>query len=128
MEKTYAQVLWRLVESGMTPHEAVKKLRDMLMGLGRESLLPRIAREFSRLAEAGSKRSELVLTVAREKDARHAHTEALAVLKGMGVEATDLKTQVDDTIVGGWRLEGRERLVDASYKKQLLELFERATQ
>jgi len=33
---------------------------------------------------------------------------------------------VDESLIGGWRLEGKETLVDASYKRELLELFNRS--
>ena len=127
METAYAQALWKMVEGGMTPAKAVHALRDTLKAHGRETLLPRIARAFERIAEREAKKIDVVLTVAREKDERRAHKEIKETLSQLGVEAKNLKTQVDDTLIGGWRLEGREHLVDASYKKQLLELFSRAT-
>jgi len=127
METAYAQALWKMVEGGMTPVKAVHALRETLKAHGREALLSRIGSAFARIAERESKRNDIVLTVAREKDERHAHKEVKSMLAEMGIEAKDLKTQVDDTLIGGWRLEGREQLVDASYKNQLLELFNRAT-
>ncbi|MBI5457187.1 F0F1 ATP synthase subunit delta [Candidatus Kaiserbacteria bacterium] len=127
MERSYAQALWKMVEGGVTPAKAVHALRDTLKAHGRDALLPRIASAFSRIAEREAKRTDVVLTVAREKDERHAHRDIRGLLREMGVEAKDLKTQVDDTLVGGWRLEGREHLVDASYKKQLLDLYTRVT-
>ena len=127
METAYAQALWKMVEGGMTPVKAVRALQETLKTHGREALLPRIGSAFARIAERESKRNDIVLTVAREKDERRAHKETKELLSAMGIETKDLKTQVDDTLIGGWRLEGREQLVDASYKNQLLELFNRAT-
>ncbi len=127
METAYAQALWKMVEGGMTPVKAVRALQETLKVHGREALLPRIGSAFARIAQREAKRNDIVLTVAREKDERHAHKEVKPLLAAMGIETKDLKTQVDDTLIGGWRLEGREQLVDASYKNQLLELFNRAT-
>ena len=127
METAYAQALWKMVEGGMTPAKAIHALQETLKANGREALLPRIARAFARIAEREAKRSDVVLTVAREKDERHAHKEVKGMLKEMGIDTKDLKTQVDDTLIGGWRLEGKEQLVDASYKNQLFELYNRAT-
>ncbi len=127
METAYAQALWKMVEGGMAPVKAVQALRETLKAHGREALLPRIGSAFARIAERESKRNDVILTVAREKDERHAHKEVKSLLSEMGIETKDLKTQVDDTLIGGWRLEGREVVVDASYKSQLLELFNRAT-
>ena len=127
MEQSYAQALWKLVEGGMVPAKAVRALHDTLKAHGREALLSRIASAFTRIAEREAKRSDVVLTVAREKDERHAHKEIKEVLARMGTESKDLKTQIDDTLIGGWRLEGRETLTDASYKKALLDLYTRVT-
>lgn len=115
-----------MVEGGMSPSKAVHALAESLKAHGRVALLPRIARAFERLAERDARKNDLVLTVAREKDLAHAKKEAVKMLSSLGIESSDLKTQVDDSIIGGWRLEGKEHLVDASYKKQLLEIFNSA--
>ncbi len=127
METAYAQALWTMVEGGMTPAKAVRALQETLKTHGREALLPRIASAFSRIAQRETKRSDVVLTLAREKDERRAHKEIKDMLTRMNVNSKDLKTQIDDTLIGGWRLEGKETLVDASYKNQLLELYNRVT-
>lgn len=127
METAYAQALWKMVEGGTSAVKAVHALRDTLKLHGREALLPRIASEFARIAQRETKRSDVVLTLAREKDERRAHKEIKETLTRMGVEQKDLKTQIDDTLIGGWRLEGRETLTDASYKKALLDLYARVT-
>gem|GEM_PF-526935 len=145
MESAYAQALWKMVEDGMTPAKAVHALHGILKTHGREALLPRIASAFARIAAREAKRTGVILTVAREKDIHRARLEAKKYLEGMDAKSArggsqpkadgpraqalgrDLKTQIDDTLIGGWRLEGKEQLVDASYKNQLLELYNRAT-
>ena len=130
MEQHYAQALWQMVKDGMTPHKAVTALTDLLEKQGRRALLPRIASAFARIAERESKTSTMVLTVAREWDEREARKEASEVLKKLGVGdmpagKAGLETQVDDSIIGGWRLEGRSTLVDQSHKSRLLALYNR---
>lgn len=127
MEHTYAQALWKAIESGMTPHAAVKSLRDLLERTGRSALVPRIARAFTRLAEREAKRSDMVLTIAREKDEPRAKSAAKEILTELQADAEGLKTQVDDSIIGGWRLEGRGVLVDKSYKAQLINIYHQVT-
>lgn len=127
MEQSYAQALWKMVEGGMTPHKAVQATKESLERYGRGALMPRIARAFARLAERESKRNDVVLTVAREKDERHARTAAKTLLAELGVDADGLKTQVDDSLIGGWRLEGRGMLVDNSYKSTLQQIYNRVT-
>jgi F0F1-type ATP synthase delta subunit len=127
MEEGYAQALWKVIHAGTPAHKAVQALTETLKAHGRIALSPRIAKAFARIAERESGREGAVLTVAREKDERHAHAEAKKVLAEMGVEIQDLKTEVDDTLIGGWRLEGRGTLIDASYKKHLLDIFSSVT-
>ncbi|TSC62845.1 MAG: hypothetical protein Athens041674_395 [Parcubacteria group bacterium Athens0416_74] len=127
MEKTYAQVLWSLVSNGSTPHAAVSAIKAKLQADGRSALLPRVARAFARLSEREAGRNTVVLTVAREKDERHAKSAAKEILAQLGADADGLKTQVDDSIIGGWRLEGRGMLVDNSYKSTLLNIYNQVT-
>lgn len=125
MEQHYAQALWRLVEDGVTPHKAVGMLRELLAREGRLALLPRVGRAFERLAEKESKTSTMVLTIARENDERQAKSAAKETLAALKLDAGDLETQVDDSLIGGWRLEGRSVLIDNSYKNRLIALYNR---
>ncbi|QQG37548.1 MAG: F0F1 ATP synthase subunit delta [Candidatus Kaiserbacteria bacterium] len=127
MENEYAHALAEMIEKGMSPAKAVGELHKTLLAHGREALLPRIGRAFARIAARKRLKSELRLTVATEGDARQAEREAKATLTDLDVDSADLETVVDGSLIGGWRLEGRERLVDASYKKYLLDIYHRAT-
>jgi F0F1-type ATP synthase delta subunit len=131
MEQVYAQALWQLVSRGMGAKEAVHAIHARLTKEGRAILMPRVAHAFARIAERESRKSDYVLTVAREEDLAHAKREAHKIISTYtsesDAERVNLKTQVDDTLIGGWRLEGNERLVDVSYKKRLLDLYNSVT-
>lgn len=128
MEQAYAQALWKVVEDGMTPKEAVAELREVLTRLGRITLLPKIARAFARIAARDSARNNVVLSIAHKKDERGAKRDVKQFLSDVGAEPRDVTVTMDDSLIGGWRLEGNERLVDASFKKHLLSMYNRATQ
>ncbi len=128
METAYAQALAKMITNGKKPKEAVEALRQLLVRRGRETLLPKIGRAFARIAQREQVGTGVVLTAARESDHHVAHREAESFLSAMGVDARDVTMRTDESLIGGWRLEGRERLVDASFKKQLLSLYNRATQ
>jgi len=128
METIYAQALWQMVEKGMKPKEVVMKLRESLENRGRVILMPKIARAFARIAEREHRKRAVTLSVAHEKDALKAEREVKKVLEELGASAEDIEVHVDDSLIGGWRLEGREWLLDASYKKSLLSIYNRATQ
>lgn len=132
MENDYAEALRQMVtdspgRKAMTAGKAVRALRETLSAHGRMGLLPRIARAFARLAERERARGDVTLSTARSVDTKRALREASRALKDMGVKGRNVVSRVDEHLVGGWRLEGRERLLDASYKKHLLSIFENVT-
>lgn len=122
MEHAYAQALYEAIAKGTEPAKAIHALAERLKREGRGALLSRVARAFARVAQREGARSRTALYIAREKDA-HAAREATAKY----AQTAKHDVLVDDTLIGGWRLEHQDRLVDASYKSYLLELFNRVT-
>lgn len=127
MEAAYAQVLWDLLGKGMTPREAVDALREQLEQHGRMALMPRIAKAFVRIAERDREKNGVTLYVADAKDERAAKHALKGVLDELGVQASEVSVAIDASLIGGWRLEGKEQLVDGSYKRYLLDMYNRAT-
>lgn len=127
MEGAYAQALWRVIEGGMVPSKAVHSLRDVLKKHGRETLIPKIAKAFERVAMREIARKTYMVSVAHHKDGESAKSAAKKALESMGVKGAELHLKEDDTLIGGWRLEGGDLLLDASFKKQLLTIYNRAT-
>ena len=116
-----------MTAEGMAPKKAVHTLYDILVARGRTDLIPHIAKTFARLAARHQQREGVVLTVAREKDERKAISATKTLLKDLGATRGDIEVHIDETLIGGWRMEGREQLIDNSYKKHLLDLYARAT-
>lgn len=122
MEHSYAQALWRLIDAGNDPKEAVRRIHESLEKSGRVALMPRIARAISRIAERAV-RSRPTLTIASETDRNAKVAEARTKLS----IPEETIVRIDESLVGGWRYEERGRLVDTSYKGQLLDIYNRAT-
>jgi F0F1-type ATP synthase delta subunit len=127
MDKAYAQALLEVIEGGITPKKTVKNLHEALAARGRLGLLPKVARAFNLLAAQKEAENAIVLKVARASDAKRAVKEAAAILKDAGVKSADVKIDVREYLIGGWRLEGKERLHDASHKAQLLDIYEKVS-
>ena len=127
LEHAYAEALKKAVENGKEPKAAVSALREALANRGRQALLPRIARAFRMLLERARMQNALTLTTGGTHAAR-AKKEAEEVLKAMHINAEDLEIKTDENLIGGWRLEGREHLYDASFKKHLLSIYNRTIQ
>lgn len=117
MEKFYAQALWKAIEKGSTPKDAVASLAALLKKEGREELMPRIKRSFLRLVQR-EKALRPRLYVAHEKDSKRAQAES-------GVHNAEIL--IDDALIGGWRLETAEELFDKSFKNHLLSIYSNVT-
>jgi F0F1-type ATP synthase delta subunit len=116
MEKLYAQALWKVIENGKSPKEAIESLARLLKKQARLALLPKIGKAFQRLADA-HKANRPRIFVAHERDAKHA-------LKASGRAEADVC--VDETLIGGWRLEAENEVIDRSFKKHLLDIYSTA--
>ena len=127
MHEEYAEALRKTIEDGTAPKVAVKALHNALSVRGRSALLPRIARSFTRIISRIESRDNIVLKVARESYAKRALKEASHLLKELKLKSDEVRILVDSNIIGGWRLEGREILRDASHRKQLLDIYERVS-
>ena len=128
METAYAQALSKVIERGMEPGKAIAELKKSLEHSNRSSLLPKIARAFSRIAARQERKNTMTLSIARKKDAAHALRAAQTILAEQGIGETDLCEIIDESLIGGWRLEGRGLLVDQSWKKSLLSMYNAVTQ
>lgn len=117
MEHAYAQALWQAVKAGKSPKDAVHALHDILKREGRLELMSRIELALKRIA-AREQSARPRIYVAHEKDAKNALAES-------GVHDADVR--VDTTLIGGWRLEGTEELVDHSFKNRLLSIYSNVT-
>jgi len=124
MEHAYAKALVFVIERGGKPLASVRSLVRVLEREGRMALLPRIVHAFKRLAATDSVRNSVVLSFAKKNT--RVSRKMREALRELGVAKKDVRVEVDPTLIGGWRLEGRGTLVDVSYKKALLDIY-RAT-
>jgi len=114
----YAKAMFALSTAGKTADEVVSGAMRSLKARGAMGLLPKVLSSYERLmARIGTQGS--VLTIAREADS----AEAMK----MSNAKSDTKVVVDERIVGGYRLEDEGKLVDESFKAQLLQVYRNAT-
>jgi F0F1-type ATP synthase delta subunit len=129
MENSYALALWEMIKKGMEPKKAVHALHEILVARGREVLFPRIAKAFERIAARESNRHDVTLHIAESKDEHHAKAAAKKVMTHMNFGEKEIsKVVIDETLIGGWKIESGEQLIDASYKKHLLSIYSAVTQ
>ena len=125
MHELYARALWDIVGGGTKPEKAVAGLREALVRNGRLALLSKIRCAFQKIAAREIGRREVRLFVAKENDKRTAERE---VVEQLNLKNPDLRLSVDRSLIGGWRGEAAEELIDRSFKKHLLSLYTHVTE
>lgn len=114
----YAHALIRLIAGGETPGKAVQKTHELLIRQKREHMFPQIARAFARIMQKEEMKHREVLLVARKHDEARARKET---------GAKNAELVLDETLIGGWRLEAKGMLEDASWKSALLDIYKAVT-
>ena len=123
----YAAALVHMVQKGATPHAAVQSLAHYLELRGMKNIYKRLPAFLSRLEAAHKGKNDVVLSVAQAHAGAHAKKEAQEHLASFGIEAHDVHVREDESLIGGWRLQGRGLVVDNSFKKHLLSFYEKLT-
>ena len=129
LPRLYAELFVKILH-GHTGAEAnlrVKHFLQLLRSRGHERLLPRIVREVERTLAVKSRRSEVVLKVARETDKGKFKATVKGVLKKVGRESLAVKEEIDEGLIRGFSIEGSDFTYDASARRKLIGLYERLT-
>jgi len=122
----YALSLHEL-EKGKSSREQkalVSSLVALLKRKGHFTLLPTILKEYEKYRERESDHDIVKLFLARESDRASFAKEIKAELFTRGVKK-EPKVVFDATLVGGFKLKHRDTVLDASYKTQLIALYQK---
>lgn len=114
MEKLYAQILYKLQESGK--EQSAESLIAHLKRTGRLKLLPRILRAYKEEIERRGEKSVSVEIASSADEA-----EALKEAKAHGIDAP--KTVVNKNLLKGFRVRTQGKLIDRSAKRSLIDLY-----
>jgi len=107
--------------NGQSRTELFEKLAQRAHRHGHSKLLPAISRAILR----GESTFTPTITYATEKD-RTIHQENCRE-KASSLTNGEVIEKIDTTLVGGWRIESKSRLVDTSYRLALINLYKSLT-
>lgn len=125
LEAGYAHALYDLQKSRkLDGAAAVSKLIKVLKRKGHLKLLPRIVDEFEKILGLERNKHTMRLTCANETDFEKYKETLKEHFAHSGAEFTE--EVVDENIIGGFVLEKGEVVIDGSYKKKLLLLYQSA--
>ena len=126
----YAEALTEAL-SGKNEKEAEKVLArfyEVIKAHGHTGLLPFIPAELEKIEVRAQAHREAILVTADTKSRTkwvhaydHYFTEALLPLD------TTRRDVVDETIIGGYQIRTKDLLIDSSYKRSLIELYQNIT-
>lgn len=119
--RDYITASAQLIESGTDIETVLSGLKRTLTRRGHERLLPRVLSGLRAHLDAHTIDDAYTVVVAREKD-RETFSQEIDAMRG---EKEVHATHVDDRIVGGYILEGKDTIIDASYKTALRALYNR---
>ena len=124
--KDYTEAAYRLIREGKDEVAVFEKLKRYLTGRGLAKLYPSVLRGLAEKVRRSDKQARTKVIVARERDAQlHAGEIERAVAEigtGKGHDVV-----VDETIIGGFVVKGRDERLDKSYKSTLLHAYHRLT-
>lgn len=120
----YAQALRDIIRDGdsSTYERSGDAFVELLKRRGHSKLLPQILKEFEKYNDRDIDTMQVTLTIAKESDASR-YKEESKKYAGNGDLDEHTAIKVDDRIIGGFKLETGDVVVDGSYKKMLLNLY-----
>lgn len=115
-----AQVLKRMTggHKAVDRSHAFQSFMTYIRARGYAPLLPRILSEYERINVTSEEKNVHVTMVKK-----HPYKELLA---SHGIEG-EAELTIDETLIGGYRIETESKLIDASYKNALLKLYHSIT-
>lgn len=102
--------------------EVIAKLKDVLKAHGHERLLPGILRGvIKHLEHAPASELRIVLADATQRELQKYEREIEGT--SFTTNTADAQLEADPNIIGGFKIRNGERMIDHSYKTQLLNLY-----
>lgn len=119
--KQYAKAL----HGGSVDSGFINGFLELVKARGHVRLLPRILLEFEKLEQVSDGDGSVSVTVAREGDLEKLKSDIRMRVKELGVAEGDVVTEVDEKVVGGFIVKGRDTLIDMSHRSMLIGLYKK---
>ena len=121
LEEVYARALDSSIRGGIKAEDVLPRLVTILKRRGHIKLLPKIARNLERLLEQHTRTKTANVRVAKKTHEEKYKKEIDNARRELGLEKAT--TVLDETLIGGYVVEGGSKMIDASYKTALLKLY-----
>ena len=118
----YSSAIFDLLVKQRGDEAVFASLQSLLKKKGHEKLYPHILKDLLKKFEKNAKQTSTKVFVRREKDAQSLESSILKAVATLSTD-TNFTTQVDPTLIGGFKVVGQDKVIDQSYKKQLLAVY-----
>lgn len=125
MKNAYVTALTESILAGTDIELALTRLRARLERQGHLRLYGQILKASARVL--GAKLKETVPQVVVAKAGGVSRETLLSAIARLSADQTTYEEQVDETIVGGFIIRFKDQVLDASYKRRLLDLYRHIT-
>ena len=112
-------------KTGAELDAVLKRFFTLLKSKGHLTLLPHILRELDRYTHLMSAREGVTITTPVPASAEHIE-EIQQSFAEYGVGEAELVKKLDSYLIGGFTVKTRDLRIDASYKRQLLDLYQQS--
>lgn len=126
----YAEALYRALEGKKEKDvdKVVARFYEVMRAHGHQGLIKQIPHEFKKIGERAERDGEVTLVTANAKSrTKWAHAYDHYEREGLIAKGAERKDVVDETIIGGYQIRTKDLLIDSSYKRSLIELYQNIT-
>ncbi len=127
MKKNYIKAIMELLAAGQAIDVVLAHLKEVLARRRHLSIHSDILKGLQAEMERSAKENAAVLFVAKVGDSAKLAAAVDAALSSMKESGAQVRTVVDETLIGGFKINHNGKTVDASYKTKLLTLYKNIT-
>lgn len=122
----YSSALFELLQEKDQGDAVLNSLQSLLKKKGHEKLYASILKDLLAKFEKDKQRNSIHVAVGREKDISQLKDSIYKAMATLG-EEKEFLSHVDQTLIGGFTIKSRGKVIDHSYKKQLLTIYRSLT-
>lgn len=126
MKKHYVTAVLELLSAGAVPEDVIKGLQKTLSARRQDGLFVPVLERVITILEA-SDSEKIVVTVASEHAVEVLKENITQASEALHATEASQKIIVDPTIIGGSIVQYRDKVIDASYKNALVQLYRSIT-
>jgi F0F1-type ATP synthase delta subunit len=125
--KDYIGAVTELLNEGHDVNHVLPRLADTLARKGHSTLYARILHGVMHELTRREALTQAHVTVGSEKDSTRLAPRIAAALAELNI-TQEPKTHIDETLIGGFTITHGDRIIDHSYKTQLVALYRALTE